>query len=234
MERSHIAAALERVAVAEAPALELLAPSEPGRPRMLGLVAGSFDPLTRGHGALADALRAEGAELVLFVYSPRTRPKAKQAHEAELPLLAEEDRVASLLAYCEGREWLGVALCSHGLYVDQVEAAGATFPNAEIVVGVGSDKVLQILDPSWYEELEDALARLFTRARVLYAVRPGDEARLAPALAAHRGWQTRMLSIELPDEVRDLSSRAVRRVFREGNDVSRAVPAEVLPFLRRG
>jgi nicotinic acid mononucleotide adenylyltransferase len=199
---------------------------------MLGLVAGSFDPLTRGHGALAAALREEGVDLVLFVYSPRTLAKAEDPKQVIEPqLLDEADRVAALLAYCERRERLGVAVCSHGLYVDQVEAAGAVFPGAEIMVGVGSDKVLQILDPVWYEDPEDALRRLFSRARVLYAVRRGDEERLSQALEAQPRWRSRLSRLELPEDVRGLSSRAVRRALRRGEDIALVVPEEVLPFL---
>lgn len=215
------------------PRLEVLWPYALGSPERVGLVSGSFDPMTIAHAALADAL-ARSTDLVLFLYSSRTLPKEPgPAGEPGEPLLSPRDRVASLLAYCRSRPRLGVALCSHGLYADQAEAAAARFPGADIVFAVGSDKLVQLLDPSWYANREEALQKLFSLARVAYAVREGEEDRLSAALEEASRWRDRMDLMPLPPDLAGLSSRRVRQEVARGSDVSELVPSEVLPLIER-
>jgi nicotinic acid mononucleotide adenylyltransferase len=220
------------------PRLEVLWPYTPGSPRRVGLVSGSFDPMTVAHAALAEAL-THSADLVLFLYASRTLPKeAGPGGEPGDPLLSPRDRVASLLAYCRVRPRVGVALCSHGLYVDQAEAARKAFPGADIVFGMGSDKVLQLVDPAWYgggePEREAALERLFSMARVVYAVRRGEEDRLGEALEEAKRWSGRLEPLAFPPELTALSSRQIREEIARGAHVAEVVPPEVMPFLERG
>jgi nicotinamide-nucleotide adenylyltransferase len=199
-----------------------------GRPDTVGLIPGSFDPMTVAHAALADALRTD---LTLFVYSVATLPKeAGTGGEVSSPLLAPEDRVASLLAYCDSRPQLGVALSSHGLYVDQAAAAAEAFPGVPIVLGMGSDKVVQLFDPRWYEDRDEALRRLFSRARVAYAIRPGHEERLRRTLAASP-WRTELQRVDLPVSAAAVSSTSVREALRREVDVAGQVPDEIRRFL---
>jgi nicotinic acid mononucleotide adenylyltransferase len=226
---ADIVRALDRARLPGRPRLEVLGDSGPVD--TLGLVPGSFDPMTVAHAALADAL---DAELTLFVYSPRTLPKEPAAGGVEPPLLDEGDRVASLVAYCAARHSVGVGLASHGRLVDQAEAAAVAFPGASLVFGVGSDKVAQILDPRWYEDLEADLGRLFALAEIRYGVRAEDRSRIEEVARAAGPWRSRIRPLDLPEEVASLSSRAVRAALRRGDDVDALVPAEVRPFLKPG
>lgn len=234
----RIGRALARAEEPGPPRLEALWPPFSDAPDRVALIAGSFDPMTIAHAALAEAL-TERAELVLFLYSVRTLPKQEGPRgRAGQPLLSPRDRVASLLAYVRLRPGLGVALCSHGLYADQAEAARAAFPEAELLFGVGSDKVVQLLDPAWYEapsgERRDAaLDRLFSLARMVYAGREGTDERLAEALVEAERWRDRLEVITLPPEVAGVSSRAVRDAVSRGREVEDLVPPEILPFVRR-
>lgn len=228
MRRQAITAAIERARRPGPPRLEVLGRA-PARPRTAGLVAGSYDPMTEAHAALAEAL---DAELTLLVWSPATLPKESgPGGDPAPPLLEPEERIASMLAWCAARPGTGVAICSHGLLADQVQAAVTAFPGARLVLGVGSDKVLQLLDPGWYEDRDGALAGLFSQADVVYAVRRGDEERLRHVLAGEPSWANRFRRLDLHSEVAALSSRAVRLAVRRGQDVTHAVPAEVLPFV---
>jgi nicotinic acid mononucleotide adenylyltransferase len=198
---------------------------------VLGLVPGSFDPMTVAHAALAEAL---DTDLTLFVYSPQTLPKqAGPGGAVRAPLMQEEDRVASLLAYCRTRQGLGVALSSHGLLIDQAETAAASFPRARLVFGVGSDKVAQILDPRWYRDPAAALRRLFSLADVAYAVREGDPDPLHSHLAGAAEWRGHLHPLSLPEHVRAISSRRIREAVRRGEDADAVVPSEVRPFVSR-
>ncbi|RMH76194.1 MAG: alpha/beta fold hydrolase [Actinomyces sp.] len=126
---------------------------QPGRVRV-GVYPGSFDPLTRGHLAVADAARRRlGLDRVDLVVSrdplgkDRTRP----------PDLAH--RLAVLRAEAARHPGLGVRLTDRRLIADIAEGAAA--------VVVGADKLAQIVDPAWYGstgERDRALARLPTVA----------------------------------------------------------------------
>jgi len=185
--------------------------------------------MTVAHAALAGSV---GAELALLVWSSATLPKERgPGGGLVVPLLEPEDRLASMLAWCAPRPGARVAICSHGLLADQAEAAAASFPGARLVFGIGSDKVLQLLDPGWYEDRDADLGRLFARAEVAWALRSGDEEPIRAALGREPRWRDRFRRIDLPPHVKALSSRAVRAAVRLGDDVSGAVPAEVLAFV---
>jgi nicotinic acid mononucleotide adenylyltransferase len=194
--------------------------------------------MTVAHAALTDVLAAS-TDLVLLLYSSRTLPKeAGPGGEPGEPLLSPKERVASLLAYCRSRPQLGVAVGSHGLYADQAEAAARLFPRSDLVFGVGSDKLVQLADPAWYEAggpggRQAALDRLFGLSNVAYAVREEGDERLAAALARLDRWKDRIEPLALPPELAGLSSRGVRELVARGRDVADLVPPEVLPFLER-
>jgi nicotinamide-nucleotide adenylyltransferase len=231
VDPDRIREALDRSRQTGHPRLEVL---EDGgvRPPAVGLVPGSFDPMTVAHAALAEAL---DTDLVLFLYSPATLAKeGGPGGEPEPPLLSEVDRVASLLAYAAVRRRRGVAVCSHGLLADQAEAAARALPGARVVFGVGSDKVIQIFDPSWYRDRDAALDRLFTLAEVAFAIRSGDRERVDRALAASGRWRPRLRPLPADPAVSAVSSRTVRAALRRGEDVSSVVPGEVLPFVTPG
>lgn len=230
MDAAGIRDALGRASRPGPPRLEVVGPG-PGTVSALGLVPGSFDPMTIAHAALVEALAADA---VLLVYSPATLPKeAGPGGSSSEALLEPEERVASLLAYARRRPAVGIALCSHGLYADQAGAAAAAFPRARLVFGMGSDKVLQLLDPAWYEDRDAALERLFSLADVAYALRRGDGERVAAALAGEPRWAGGLRALELPLDMAAVSSRTVRAAVRRGADVSPLVPEEVRPFLAR-
>jgi nicotinate-nucleotide adenylyltransferase len=227
----RIGRALARLEEPGSPRLEVLWPYTPGSPERVGLVSGSFDPMTLAHAALGDAL-SPSADLVLFLYSPRTLPKeAGPGGRPRAAMLSPRDRVASLLAYCRSRPGRGVALCSHGLYADQAEATGRAFPGAEIVLGVGSDKLVQLTDAAWYQDRDAALNRLFSLSRVAYAVRQGEDERLLKALAELDPWKDRIVQLPFPPALAGLSSRAVRNEVARGEDIAEMVPPEILPFV---
>lgn len=202
----------------------MLVEPDPGGPRRVALLPGSFDPITVAHASLAEAAR-EWADAVVLVYSVRTVPKDV---DAEPPLLSEGERIEALRKFC-ATQGAVLGLCSHGLLVDQVRAAAARFPGAELALVVGSDKVLQLLDSGWYEDRDAALEDLFGPAVVWYAIRAGDAEAVAGALAdpSNERWRARFRQIDVPPDVAALSSRLVRALLRRGRDVSPLLPGGV-------
>jgi nicotinamide-nucleotide adenylyltransferase len=207
----------------------LLVPASTADPSTVALLSGSFDPITIGHAALADAA-ADRADLVLLVYSIRTLPKARHG---PAPLLSERDRLRVLEAFARNRERAVPALASHGLLAEQAEAARRRFPAAGVFLVMGSDKALQVLDPNWYADRDSVLTRMFAYARVLYANRSGEEGSVAEVLARAENvrWRSSFERLEVPPDVASVSSREVRERLYRGEDVGALVPPEVLPFV---
>jgi len=226
---------LEELRRSRDPKLVMLPDITPAPPR-IALLCGSFDPLTVAHAALAEATLREHADLVLLTYSVRTIPKEGPAAPA---LLSERRRVAVLAAFCRHRAeagWsLAVGLCSHGLLVDQVRAARARFQQAELALAMGSDKLLQVLDPKWYADPGASLEALFANARVLYAVRAGEDRLMTNSLRRPENarWRGRLHRLAVPASVAGVSSRQVRELIRRGEDVTPLVPTEVREVLPR-
>jgi nicotinic acid mononucleotide adenylyltransferase len=203
---------------------------EPARaPASVSLLPGSFDPLTIAHAAMAEAALAH-ADLVALLYSVRTLPKGEGAPGA---LLEEMERLAWLERFREGRDRMVIAVSSHGLLADQVRAAADRFPGSALSVVIGSDKLLQLLDPVWYEDRDAALEPMFGRATVLIAVRDGDEDAVTTALGAPENarWRHRIERLEVPPSVAAVSSSEVRERLRRGEDVGPLVPEEVRALL---
>ncbi|MFN2591113.1 MAG: nicotinate-nicotinamide nucleotide adenylyltransferase, partial [Actinomycetota bacterium] len=204
---------------------ELVVEPDPGTPRRIGLLPGSFDPITIAHVALAEAA-SRLVDVTVLVYSARTIAK-----EGEPPLLGEEQRVHQLHRVSEARPDVIVGLCSHGLLVDQVDAARARFPGTDLSLVIGSDKLIQLLDPVWYEDPDAALERLFRRAGVLYGVREGERDAVEQILANLPRWRERFVRLDVPSAIAAVSSRSVRARLRRGDDVANLLPPEARGML---
>jgi len=207
----------------------VLWPERAATPRSIALLAGSFDPITVAHVAMAEAAR-EVAELVVLVYAVRTLPKEGGAGS---PLVPEGERIRTVAAVCASRPATAAGLCSHGLLADQVAAAEDRFPGAGVTLVVGSDKLAQLFDPRWYEDRDAALAGLFARADVRYAVRAGDDLRGALRIAGELGHGDRIRPLPVDPAVASVSSRTVREALRAGRDVWAWVAPEARDAVRR-
>jgi cytidyltransferase-like protein len=128
-----------------------------------GAFPGSFNPLTLGHLAVAEAARQQcGLDVIDLIVSRVALAK----EDLERPRL--EDRVAVLRAAADSRPWLGVVVTDEQLIADV--ASGYD------VVVMGADKWAQVIDPAFYNGSADArdaaVARLPT---VAVAPRPPFE-----------------------------------------------------------
>src|SRR6266849_4291037 len=169
-----------RAAQALAAELAELQPDGPPRARLLrapaaglgaqvGVLAGSFDPLTAAHAALARAaLRHGGLDSLLWLLSVQVIDKEDRA------CAALADRALVLARYVARRPRHGLAACNRGLYVEEAEALAPLLPGgAALWFVVGHDKIVQVLDPRYYADRAAALERLFALAGFLVAPRAG-------------------------------------------------------------
>lgn len=185
--------------------------------------------MTIAHAAIAEAAGFTD-DLVVLVTSGSTLPKEGQVEDA---LFSPEQRARAVRAWCEIRDGFVHAICSHGLLADQVRAARVAFPHAALSVFCGSDKLLQLFDPKWYEDRDQVLGALFGEATVTYAMRAGDRSAVAAALAdpANRRWRARCRKLPSDPSLASVSSREVRRRVRSGAAWRDFVPPEVAASL---
>ncbi|GIW05870.1 MAG: hypothetical protein KatS3mg060_0675 [Dehalococcoidia bacterium] len=197
-------------------------------PRWAALLAGSFNPPTRAHLALLDAARAAGADLVAFVVAVRSVDK-ETVEAATI-----EDRLALLDAIAR-RVGAVLALTNAGLYVDQARALRALLPTTRLSFLIGYDKLVQIFDPRYYDNREQALTKLFDEADLLVLPRAGagdDQIRALLADPANRRWAAKVTILPAPPSLDvHLSSSAIRAGSHD-NDLERHLPPESAAFLR--
>lgn len=190
--------------------------------RRVCLLAGSFNPLTQAHVALAEAARgAAQLDAIIWVYTAITIDKERVVR-ASLP-----DRIGQLSAYVEHfarTENNILALLNRGLYVDQASAIRPLLgTDAELYILVGFDKIVQIFDPHYYTDRELALHTLFAQAKLLVAPRAGaGEAELAALLVKHENapFADHVRFIQVPPEYAEESSSEARILASGNKDAS--------------
>ena len=191
----------------------------------LAVFPGSFNPPTSAHLLLAERARREGFACVLFVLARNTVGKEPSG-------MIPEDRLLAL-RFIAQRAGMGVAVCSSGMYVDIADAAAMLYPGTQAAFLIGSDKVSQIFDASYYTDRDDALDALFARARLIVAPRTEDGKLVNEILerAENRRWADRVSVLPLHPAVSDLSSTRVRGLLQSGAEPTGLVPSAVGTFL---
>jgi nicotinamide-nucleotide adenylyltransferase len=183
--------------------------------RRVGLLAGSYNPLTTAHVALAAAARATAhLEVVAWACATVTVDKERVTRAT----LA--DRLAQLLAYTERLPGNALVVVNRGLYVDQARLVRTlAAAGAEVDIVVGFDKVVQILDPRYYIDRETALSELFSTAHLLVAPRGPDGRESLDRLLKrpeNQPFTGHIAFLDLPGALAADSSTAARRLAAGG------------------
>jgi nicotinamide-nucleotide adenylyltransferase len=201
--------------------------------RHVGVMAGSYNPPTLAHIALADSAKTHARlDGLLWTISRVTVDKERIIH-APLP-----QRLITLAHLTMQRSNEAVALMNRGLYIDQAEAFHRSFPDiADLSLIMGYDKLAQIFDPRYYTDRDAALDRLFSMARILVAPRAHGDYNALHALLdlpTNRRWATSVTIIPIDPSVQMLSSSEVRERLRQGISATDLVPEVALPLIASG
>lgn len=222
--------ALGTLDVSAPPNGQVLYPAIVPRVQRIGLLCGSFNPLTLAHVELAEHARETARlDLVLFTVAKVT---VEKEHVTGLGL---EDRLLLLSLYAQRHERVGVAIVNRGLYFEQAQAFRSLFgPHVELFFVVGMDKLLQILDPKYYDDRDAALRQLFTLTSLVVANRSamaqGDFDKLLDQ-PANRSYRPYIHFCGLPEAIAELSATAVRESLGVGQGIESSVPQETVTFL---
>lgn len=171
----------------------------------LGLLAGSFNPPTRAHLALAEA-SLERVDATLLVI-PRRLPH-KDFTGASL-----DQRVAMMTRAVAGDPRLGVAISDGGLVVDMVREAHTHFAASAIHVVCGRDAAERYL--TWNYGSPDAVEQMLKQFRLLVASRHGSF--LAPEHLAHAIEHLQTVEMD------EFSSSRLLELLRDGREDWRAL-----------
>ena len=219
---------LQSLDIVAPPAACLLSEPLNPPPQRLGVLCGSFNPLTLAHAELAQhACLAFRLDQLLYTVAKVT---VEKEHVTGMGL---EDRLLLLLLHVQQHQHLGVALVNRGLYFEQAQAFQSLFDKqVELFFIVGMDKLVQILDARYYRDREAALDQLFALTSLVVANR-GDMAQRAFDDLLHRPanqpYRDVIHFLPLPESVADLSSTAIRKTSSAA--LQAQVPSEVAMFL---
>lgn len=185
----------------------------------VGIFPGSFDPPTEAHLRLARAaLDRTPIRTLLLTFDLQNVDKAKHG----LPLA---DRIALTAVAFRTEPRVGVAIASHGLFLEKVRAIRRKrWAREGIWFVLGADTMERILEPRYYRDPAREIPRLLEAAR--FAIFPREGRRPPPALP--RGPGQRTLPLPLSPRLKRLSSTKVRGALRAGHLPLGDVPAEVL------
>jgi nicotinamide-nucleotide adenylyltransferase len=222
--------AVETLDVSAPPAVRLISPQTVTPLRRVGILCGSFNPLTFAHTTLAEkASETFGLDCVFFTLAKVTVDKE------QVTGLGLEDRLLLLSLYTEQHAKLGVALVNRGLYFEQAQAFRAVFgDHTTISFLIGMDKLLQIFDPRYYQDRDTALQQLFALASLMVANRGDmDEQSFVQLLdrPENRPFREHVRFFTLPETIADLSATQVRQSLTAAQPVSTYVPPEVETFI---
>ena len=210
----------------------LVVPGSPQPRENILVFSGSFNPPTTAHLALlkqAQRFARQHEPMSLYVaFSTHTTDK----EAVERPLLL--DRVMLLKRLLHTRlPHAGILLLNRGLYIEQAEAIHTSFSHVRrIFFLMGFDKIVQILDPHYYDDRDRALLALFKLATLLVAPRgSAGEQELADLLRQpeNKRFAGFIQSLPFDPAYRAISSTHVRQ---EGNKALHNVPQEVRQFIR--
>lgn len=192
-----------------------LAPgSEPPRENII-VFPGSFNPPTNAHLALLQQAHrlAQRQPGHWQIYAALSKYSVNKEAVERMTLL---DRVALLDGVLQERRMrVGILLLNKGLYVEQARGIRAAFPQVrQLFFLLGFDKIVQILDPRYYDERDAALHELFRLAHVLVAPRGADgESTLVELLAQpeNRPFAQAIHPLPLAEQYRGISSSQARQ-----------------------
>ncbi|HEV8715180.1 MAG TPA: hypothetical protein VGX03_20410 [Candidatus Binatia bacterium] len=222
--------AVETLDLAGPPTARILSPEAAASFRRVGLLCGSFNPLTLAHTELAERARETyQLEGTFFTLAKVTVDKERSSG------IGLADRLLLLSLYAQRHDHTGVALVNRGLYFEQAQAFRSVL-GAKVALNfvVGMDKLVQILDPRYYQDRDAALRQLFALSSLIVANR-GDMAREEFNRLLDRPenqpYCSHIRFCPLPATLADLSATAVRDRLAAGKTTDAALPAETAAFL---
>ncbi|MCY3958835.1 MAG: nicotinate-nucleotide adenylyltransferase [Chloroflexi bacterium] len=188
----------------------------------LGVYGGTFDPVHRGHLAVARSVReAYGLSRILFI-------PARQSPLRDPPQASAPDRLAMVRRAIEempGFEASAIDIERPGpsYMIDTLTRLAGQYPDAELFLILGADAVGEL--PAWREA-----DRILAAAQIIAVPRPGHAAEIPPeVLALHPGADRRIHRLGMPPV--DIAASRIRAARARGRSVDAWVPPAVAEYI---
>ncbi len=197
--------------------------TEPGQPRRIGVLGGTFDPVHNGHLSIANALRA-ALDLERVVWVPAGRPP----HKTGQIVSSDRDRLAMLELALAGSavdqiDTIDIERSGPSNTADMLEILAQRFAPARLFFLMGEDSLRDL--PTWHDP-----ERLLRAAELAVAARPGVDADLESV--ARQVPTVRGRAHLVPTEEIAISSSGIRRRVREHQSIRGLVPAAVEAYIQ--
>ena len=192
------------------------------KPRRIGVLGGTFDPVHNGHLHIARELR-HALDLDAVVWVPAGRPP----HKAGQIVSSDGARLAMLqLALAdmpaEAISTIDLDRAGPSYTADMLDILKRQLAPATLVFLMGEDSLRDL--PAWHDP-----ARILRAAQLAVAGRPGIDADLAALAAQIPGFAGRVHvvpTVEVP-----YSSSAIRERVRKGEPITGLVPEAVERYI---
>ena len=184
-------------------------------PKRLAIFAGSFNPPTRAHVALANAALGRVDELLFVI--PRAFPH-KDFHGAAL-----EERLEMLRRIADAEPRFSIGIAERGLFIDIGREARVHYKSAELLFLCGRDAAERIANWDYGEPA--AFSGMLEEFVLLVAGRRGEY--IPPPEHSHR-----VEAIEIHG-MDDISSTEVRERIRKTEDWQALVPETIVEIVEK-
>lgn len=210
--------------------LALTLPSSPAPDENIIIFTGSFNPPTLAHLAmLKQAHHYARTHTSMRLYAAMSKQTVDKEGVVR-PLFL--DRLDLLERLMKRFRDAGILLFNRGLYVEQALAIRHSFPRVrEIYFLMGFDKIVQILDPRYYDNRDAALEGLFAQAKLLVAPRGDDGPDALRALLQqpeNMRFARYIEPLALNTAYREISATHIRK---QDAGYEQAIPREVWEFM---
>ena len=222
----------------DAPAQAVITPGSPEPQGQIIVFPGSFNPPTTAHLAMLGQARQFARQQVslgeeMRLYAAMSKHIVDK-ERVERPLLL--DRIMLMETLLQDRSpRTGIMLFNRGLYVEQAEGVRASFPGVKkLYFLLGFDKIVQILDPRYYENRDVALHQLFALAELLVAPRGQDGPGVLKELLEqphNQPFARYIHTLPLDTTYRDISSSRIRQ-HSSDNEYTQDTPQGVRQFMQ--
>ena len=188
----------------------------------IGVYGGTFDPVHRGHLAVARSVR-EAFDLSRVLFIP-----ARQSPLRAPPLASARDRLAMVRRAIDGTPGLEVSpidieRSGPSYMIDTLQSLAARRPAAELFLILGADAVSEL--PAWRHA-----DRILAAAQIIAVPRPGHSTEIPrEVLALHPRAEMRIHMHRMPPV--DISASRIRALCARGRPVDAWVPRSVAEYI---
>lgn len=229
MNRDEVTAAIATLRQSTPPQLAFARRATVGAPTTLGVLSASFNPLTTAHAHMLEVANAQfhfDEWLLLIALANVDKP---------IEGYSIADRVAFLEAWAATRPQTSIALCSHGRFVEKIEAIRKDYgAEAKIYFIVGYDTLVRLFDSKYYADMPAELVMLFAQCEFIATNRAEASVATVQAFIERleiQPFAAQIHVVALDEPAAGISATQVRERLERRDSVVGLVPAEVVRLL---